>query len=352
MTVSPDHSTGEGMPHSTSRKIMRWFGITAGFLLLAVLSHALWNLAVVKWQHAHNLVPGNFYSVNGHQMHIYCSGAGSPTLVIEAGLGSDWLGWQGVQPKLAQITRVCTYDRSGLGWSEPRPGKHDAEAIVRQLHTLLNEAGVARPIVFTGHSAGGLYAREYAREYPAEVAGVVLVDSASPQQMDELPGFRASYEEDKRNAMSDLHWEELRVWSGWDRLTGHCRARVPKDVAFIAGQYNAQQCHPDYEGGDLGEFLDLDDALKQAARLTSFGEIPLLILTRDTGKIQSGMSHDAIAGIAVWEHEQEALKSLSPQSWRVIARGAGHQIYHDRPDVVVVEISRLIRKHDDRVVCE
>jgi pimeloyl-ACP methyl ester carboxylesterase len=324
------------------RRIIRWTAIAAVCCFLALLLLAIWNLAAAKWQHARNPVPGSFYAVEGRQMHIYCSGAGSPTIVIEAGLGSDWLGWQGVQPQLAQLTRICTYDRSGLGWSEPRPGKHDAETIVRQMHTLLDEAGVARPFVFVGHSAGGLFAREYAREYPSEIAGVVMADSASPHQIDDLPGFRASYDADKRNAALDLFWEELRVWSGWDRLTGHCHAIVPKDMAFMAGQYNAQQCRPDYAGGDVGEFLDLDAAMSQAGRLTTFGKIPLLIISQDTNRSTEGMRPIQIAGLPVWAREQQALMSLSPISWHVIARGSRHEIYHDRPDVLVAEISRLI----------
>ena len=144
-------------PRSFIHKIARATGILAGSCLLLLLALALWNLAVAKWQHAQNPVPGKFYSVEGRRMHLYCSGTGSPAIVIEAGLGSDWLGWQGVQPQLAQLKRVCTYDRAGEGWSEPRPGPRDAETIARQLHALLDQADVPRPLVLIGHSAGGLY---------------------------------------------------------------------------------------------------------------------------------------------------------------------------------------------------
>jgi pimeloyl-ACP methyl ester carboxylesterase len=275
-------------------------------------------------------------------MHIYCTGTGAPALIIEAGLGSDWLAWQGIQPKLSQFTRVCTYDRSGLGWSEPRLGKRDAEAIAGQLHTLLDEAGVKRPIVLLGHSAGGFYVREYAREYPAEVAGVVLVDSTSPQQFEELPGFRSSYEAYKRGAIFNLRWEQLYVGSGWQRLTGNCHANVPKDEASMAGQYNAEMCRPEYAGAYIGEVMDVETASEQAARLTNFGNIPLLVLSKDANLKTKDMEPNTIAGLQVWEREQEALKSLSPLSWRVVARGSGHEIEHDRPDVALSEISRLI----------
>lgn len=300
-------------------KIVRAMKIIAITCVLFLLALPLWNLAVTHWQHSHNPVPGNLYSVNGRRMHIDCSGAGSPTLVIETGAGASWLGWQGVQPRLAPITRVCTYDRAGHGWSEPRSGPRDAETIVRELHALLDQAGVQRPLVLAGHSFGGLIAREYAREFPAEVAGAVLIDSSSPHQLDEIPGERASYEEDKRNQGRELMWEKLRVWSGWERLMGNCRDEPSKELAYLASQYDALMCRPAYVGGEDSEIADFDTSLQQAGRLATFGNIPLLILSRDTTLPEKNQTAQAMARNQVWEREQEASKSLSALSWRVIA---------------------------------
>ena len=150
---------------SLVQRIARRVGILAASFLLLLLTLSLWNLATSKWQHARNPVPGNFYTVEGLQMHIECSGTGSPTVVMEAAASAPWSLWRKVQPELSQITRVCSYDRAGHGWSEPSKGPRDAETIVRELHSLLDKAGVKRPIVLAGHSAGGLYVREYAREF-------------------------------------------------------------------------------------------------------------------------------------------------------------------------------------------
>ena len=140
-----------------------------------------------------------FHTVNGRQMHIYCSGAGSPTVLIETGAGATWLGWQGVQPGWRK-SRVSAYMIApDTGWSEPRSGTRDAETIVRELHALLDQAGVERsagvyrPFLWRSSGAG------ICREIPAEIAGVVMIDSSSPQQLDEVPGERASYEQDKRD---------------------------------------------------------------------------------------------------------------------------------------------------------
>jgi pimeloyl-ACP methyl ester carboxylesterase len=249
-------------------------------------------------------------------MHLCCSGTGSPTIVIEAAASADWLGWQGVQPKLSQSTRVCTYGRAGHGWSQPRAGPRDAEAIARELHALLDQAGVQRPLVLTGHSAGRLYVREYAREFPAEVAGVVLIDSSSPQQIDELPGWRRSYEARRRDMVRQLQWESCESGLDGERLMGNCRNTPSPELQHLARQ--------------------------QAARLTAFGNVPLLIISQDPDRRRGGMTVNAIAELPVWAQEQEALKSHSPLSWRVIAKDSGHGIHHDRPDVIVTQITRLI----------
>ena len=244
---SPDHSQSfVPEDHPPGGNAWRRIAIALGACFLLISAVAASNRVMTRRQHESNPVPGNLYSVDGRQTHLYCAGQGSPTVLIESGLSRDWLDWQGVQPELSRLTKVCTYDRSGLGWSEPRPGPRDAETIARQLHTLLEEAGIERPLVLAGHSGGGFYVREFAREFPDEVAAVVLVDSTSPQQFDELPGFRASYEEFLRNRPQRLWWEKLRVQSGLQRLAGHCRGVPPKNLASLTGQYDAEKCRPEY----------------------------------------------------------------------------------------------------------
>ncbi len=134
--------------------------------------------------------PGQMVDVGGFRLHINCTGTGSPTVVIESGLG-DWSAtWGWVQPEVAKTTRVCTYDRAGMGWSETSPEPRTAREFAKELHTLLAKANEPGPYVLVGHSLGGYTVRVYAHDYPAEVAGVVFVDaqnlsvsgSASPDQ--------------------------------------------------------------------------------------------------------------------------------------------------------------------------
>jgi pimeloyl-ACP methyl ester carboxylesterase len=119
-------------------------------------------------------------------------GSGSPTVILEAAadmMSADW-GW--VQPDIATRTRVCAYDRAGMGWSEAGPLPRDARHVAHELHTLLTKANIPRPYVLVGHSAGGLYVRLYAALYPTDVAGLVLVDPGHPDMNTRIPALQAN----------------------------------------------------------------------------------------------------------------------------------------------------------------
>lgn len=323
-------------------KAARITKIAALALLLAAGAASLAN-AVTAAVLARRYAPlGKIYQVEGYGMHLYCTGQGSPTIVMEAGSGDDLLYWQTIQPALARVTRVCSYDRAGLGWSEPRPGEHDAVAIARELHALLAAAGVPRPMAMVGASAGGFYVREYAREYPGEIAGVALLDASSPHQLDELPGSRAWFEAERARRRRLSPWQKLRVALGWERLMGRCHDQVPPALAAWRGNSDAEQCRLRYVDGELPEWSEFDVAAQQAARLTTFGDLPLLVMSQDPDRPKPGWSPDAIAAQPVWWREQEALKSLSPRSWRVVARGSGHHIHQERPELVIAEITALV----------
>ena len=126
--------------------------------------------------------PGQMVDVGGYRLHINCQGEGRPTVVMEAAHSELSLSWDLVQQEVARFTRVCTYDRAGLGWSERSPKPRTASNIVEELHTLLTQAGVELPYVLVGHSIGGLFARLYAHEHRDQVVGMVLVDARHEEQ--------------------------------------------------------------------------------------------------------------------------------------------------------------------------
>jgi pimeloyl-ACP methyl ester carboxylesterase len=153
---------------------LKWLGIA--LIVLAVLGVAYQTIATEIDKRTYS-PRGQLYTVNGHQMHIVCMGEGSPAVILQAGGGGESLWWYRVQHQLAEHTRVCAYDRPGLGWSEAASSPRDPVTIVGELHTLLEEAGVPAPYVMAGHSYGAILTRVYAWQYPQEVTGLALVDS-------------------------------------------------------------------------------------------------------------------------------------------------------------------------------
>ena len=120
---------------------------------------------------------GELVDLGGRRLYVECTGSGSPTVLLEAGLGLDSRSWTNVQLELGQTTRTCAYDRAGLGDSEAIPGVHDAGDEIRDLERLLDRGRIEPPYVLVGHSYGGLLARLFARAHPDQVAGVVFVDA-------------------------------------------------------------------------------------------------------------------------------------------------------------------------------
>jgi len=166
---------------------MRWlriiaFAILACLVLIAAVGFIYEQIGRARDRRLSSARVGQPYSVHGHSMNLYCSGSGSPTVVFETGGNAPGYSWLTVQPKVAQFTRACWYDRAGVGWSDSPATVRTSASIADDLHELLRTAGEHAPFLFVGASVGGEYSRIYAARFPAEVAGMVLVDSSHPDQ--------------------------------------------------------------------------------------------------------------------------------------------------------------------------
>src|SRR5829696_2926200 len=151
----------------------------AGLVLVLLLAGVVFQFVITRIDACRYPAPGEMVDVGGYNLHLYCTGeAGAPTVVMDSGLGGTVLDWQLVQPEVAKFARVCTYDRGGMGWSDPGAQPRTSRQITKELQTLLSDAGVRGPYVLVGHSFGGTNMQVYASQYPDEVAGMVLVDSA------------------------------------------------------------------------------------------------------------------------------------------------------------------------------
>ena len=145
----------------------------AVLIFVLALSGIIYQTAATEADRRDYPAPGHLIDVGGFKMHLSCMGEGSPTVILEAGTAGTAAHWAWVQPAVAMTTRVCAYDRAGMGWSDPGPEPRDAGQVAADLHALLTTARIDGPYLLVGHSFGGLFTRVFADRYPDEVAGLV-----------------------------------------------------------------------------------------------------------------------------------------------------------------------------------
>lgn len=333
-------------PHGKWRRITERVLLSFVILLCVVAAGStIFNAAALRYYRAIYPAPGRMYVVNGHQMHIDCTGEGSPTIVLDAGSGEDSLVWSKVQPYLSRTTRVCSYDRAGMGWSAPQPGPRDADAIVSQLHALLQQAGVSGPIVLMGHSLAGLYIRAYATRYPEDVAGLIFVDGSSPLQEEQGSAeLRAHVSISKY-----LYYSLVAAFAlGVPRLMGYCSSEPGFDEP--TGKMVAElQCGLLWSEWRR-EYTSIRRSGEETINTGPYGELPVLIFSEDPQKMKqtAGLPPKLALEMSVaWNQHQENLKHLSTRSRRIIAKGSGHFIPIDRADLINREVAIFIQQIRD-----
>jgi pimeloyl-ACP methyl ester carboxylesterase len=285
-----------------------------GLLTLAVIGAIYQAIATEIDQRTYS-PPGEMVDVGTHSLHINCMGEGSPTVILEAanlGMSAHWVR---VQQQLAQTTRVCSYDRAGLGWSERGPEPRDARQISSELHTLLKGADTEGPYVLVGHSYGGLYAQMYAARYSGEVAGVALVDSSHPEQFTRSPEGRAMYEQTRRMGAVLPFLTRLGVIRLTNFLPAHPDLPSQQREQIEAFNSSTRQVSTTAE-----EFSATPGTSAQVRSMGSLGDKPLAVITAGE---QS----------ADWLEMQEELTTLSPNSIHRVVEGATHEsLLYDKGD--------------------
>jgi pimeloyl-ACP methyl ester carboxylesterase len=284
--------------------------------------------------------PGVLVDLGGRRLHLWCSGAGAPAVILEAGAGAFSIDWALVQPQIAGSNRVCSYDRAGLGWSDSGPNAGKPDAIVADLHALLAAAGVKPPYVMVGASMGGIYARLYDLAYPAEVAGMVLVDPASEERLFTM------YQR-KGVTIASLTAEQLRSTISSERVvvprrpaqTGEPFDRLPPELyeARVALETRLISSQP--ESVSSTTVLASAEAERAAlARLHAFasasehplGGLPLIVLSRGLDA-----SRDT-------QNAHAALARQSSNSRHEVVPAAGHEIHLFQPSAVARAIQDVV----------
>ena len=286
--------------------------------------------------------PGQMVDVGGYRLHLYCTGAGGPTLVLDSGLGGPALQWALVQQALQQDTRVCAYDRAGLGWSEAGPAPRTSLQMARELHTLLHAAGEPGPYVLVGHSLGAFTVRLFAHEYPLETAGLVLVAGGSENDNARMPPEYQQIEASNLQTdrllitLSRFGLVRLALGAGWlDSFTGLIAQFSPDQrTEFVALTFQRTQ----YWATTYAELSALNEDRAQAAAAGSLGSLPLVVLSGspDVSRLPASFPVDQIR--ATFRQLQVELAGLSTNSTHLICDTCDHYMPITNPGQVVAAI--------------
>ena len=269
---------------------MKWLKQIALGLFALFSTLAAFGTGYEEWSRrrlARTLVPaGTLIDVGGHRLHLHCSGTGTPTVILEAGADPHASGaWFTIRPAVAEMTRVCAYDRAGYGWSESGPEPRDARTIAAELQRLLERASEPAPFVLVGHSLGGPLIRVFAHRYPDEVVGLVFVDSPHPEEEERRPPELSM----DRPTMRIAEWGfriaartgVLRLVSSLDPPTGapeNFGAFAPRGMATLVREFDA-----------------LDSILAQDQVAVLPRNLPLIVLTggRSFAELPDGLRQRA-----------------------------------------------------------
>jgi pimeloyl-ACP methyl ester carboxylesterase len=244
--------------------------------------------------------------VFGRAMEFTRTGRGSPPVVFFSGLGNTMNDWRKVQRSVAEFTTTFSYNRPGYGLSAPSRRPRTGAGIVEETHELLRAAGLDPPYVLVGHSVGGLYANLYARTYPGEVRGVVLVDASHPDQLERFQTMRPTL------------------------------SRALRKAGFVMGLLTPST--PGLAARGIGggpvvnqESRALEATSQQLRDAPAFPAVPLVVVTATRHR-------PAVIPESEWQALQKDLVTLSPEGRQILAEKSGHFVHHDQPELVVQAI--------------
>jgi len=326
------------------KRIVLW--LIVGIIALAAIGAAYQAIATAMGKRAYP-PQGELVDMGGYNLHIYCMGEDSPTVILETGLGTMLADWANIQPEVASTTRICAYDRAGVGWSDPGLQPRDPQQIAQELHTLLDKANIPGPYVLVGQSFGGLYVRMYAAQYPEDVAGMVLVDASHPDMWSRFPpevSTALSGNEQQASLLILLSRFGLFRLSAGDSFVdcGLPPEQCAQERAFALSTqrmavWAAEMYAPERDA--------------QVRATGSLGTMPLIVLTA------GDHSRDFAASLPseirtpetlrqfeqIWQELQSELAALSTNSNHRLVDGAGHSSFQFDPAYTPITDAAILR---------
>lgn len=327
-------------------KIIFKIGLSLFFLIFILLGTGmLYQFVSTKLDTRTYPPPGKLVDIGGYRLHINCSGEGSPTVILEAGMGANSLDWTLVQPKIAKFTHVCSYDRAGNGWSDESPLERTSENIVDELHALLKNSGNKGPFILVGHSFGGVNMRLYESKYPNEVVGLVLVDASHEDQLEKIPTWPQSlFEKLSTNpyiAPFFASFGTFRILNYLPQIQESYRL-FP---AEIREQYLATTSTTKFIRAVNQERAGFGVSLKQLKNSGRvLGNKLLVVITagKSLTSEETGWPQDfRDKFVNMWEENQKDLVTKSTRGKQIIATHSGHNIPIEQPDIIVEAVEEI-----------
>ncbi|MFO0705674.1 MAG: alpha/beta hydrolase [Nitrospira sp.] len=325
---------------------MRWLLRSIAVILLFSIVGVGYQFFGMMTDREQFLPPGELIDIGGYKLHLYCTGEGSPTVVLDA-MGLGWsVYWAKVQPAIATVTRVCSYDRAGFGWSDTGPLPRTGERMAAELHQLLTRGGIASPYILVGHSLGGFVARLYRHAHPSDVVGIVLVDAGHEAQFGQEP-FQQFVAPGKFvfpivRGMTALGLTRLLfTLEQLPPLFTTQEASVPSGLRPLL-RFGWMQSR--YFKSITEEGAALEATGMQAARAGSLGDLPVTVLTANgpTWWPDLPPGVDPVAFREMWFRLQSQLMTLSTDSRQVFADQSSHFVNFDQPDVIADAVRQMI----------
>ena len=287
---------------------------------------------------------------HGRRMNLYCIGSGSPTVIMDAGMGDSTISWALVQPAIATGTRVCSYDRAGLGFSDgsnrPSTASNDAD----DLHALLKTAGIAPPYVLVGHSAAGMYIRVYADRYPNEVVGMVSVEGSHEDQWVRgwaigAPGQQAKWDAFLKEYSSCVDEAKRGLVAGtpaYKKCVGDPDPRFSPAINAAQARY-ASTVRWQAAAASERQAVAYASADQTRATRKHYGDMPIIVLTHSPYQ----KAKDETQGIRdqrtlLWESLHLEVASMSTRGVNEIVPNSGHYIQYDHPQVVIDAVNQVV----------
>lgn len=314
---------------------------TLSFLPLVALVAGIAYVNIGEWRdHRRFSQVGHSVGIGTRALNIYCSGVGGPAVILESGYGLPGYNWVRVQPGLATVTRTCWYDRAGNGWSDPAPGPRYSDSVAHDLHALLRAADIPPPYVLVGHSLGAFHVRVFNATYPAEVAGLVLVDPSNEDvgtRIPDMPQARPPQVPPFIVHTVDETVRQVGLWRWFTRDPGPPPDGMSAEDWGLIASLKRQRAATRAASQEAPERASAEIA-RRAGGLEG---VPLVVLTR--GKpFPLPDSVRAQRLLHAWTELGDDLAHRSTCGRHVVVSGAGHMIQWDAPAAVVTAVVDVV----------